>query len=57
MIACFYASEGFPSKHECKNIFMVIFLILIDELLSKLHADKNNALQNTVFYQTATWNY
>ena len=36
----FYASEGFPSKHECKNVFMVILLILIHGLLSTLHAER-----------------
>ena len=39
-IACFYASEVFPSKHECENIFMVIWLILIHGLWSTLHAEK-----------------
>ena len=36
----FTVSEGFPSKHECKNIFMVILLILIQEQLSTLHAER-----------------
>ena len=39
-IACFYASEGIPNKRECKNIFIVIVLILIHGLFSTLHAER-----------------
>ena len=51
----FYASESFLNKHECKNIFMVILLILIHRLLSTLHVEEQCVAKQCTLPDSDYW--
>ena len=47
--ACFHAFEGFPNKHECEDTSN--FANFNPRAIANTLCRKNNASQNTVFYQ------
>ena len=58
-IACFYASEGFPNKHECKKNIYGNSANFRPRAIVNSSCRKNSELQKSVFWQTAlcTCNY